>query len=396
MERISQYLENQQFIDWVFSPTEKLDDYWQKNQIKNPDEKQNILLARKVLQKFRTVDKLLTEQEKILLFSKILSDIEEQHISYSGRRLFFAFVRYAAVAVLFFSIGSLLFFQRNYVDTNVFMFGIGENSIPSQTTLTRPNGETIGITGNKSEVAYKSGGNLEINEDTIKLNRSSSKDETNYSQLVVPYGKTSRVLLADGTTVFLNAGSKLVYPEEFTSEKREVYLSGEAFFEVHKDLEHPFIVATSEINVEVKGTKFNVSAYPSDLNIETVLTEGKVRIRQNRSGLFNQSLDLEASQMAIYNRLSDETTISPVDVRNYVLWKDGIFRFESSELSWVIKKLERYYNISLCITDQKLKSLRISGKLELNEERESVLDILVRTASVKMVKKGDNSYEITN
>lgn len=395
MERISQYLENKQFIDWIFNPTPELEAIWQNFQISHPNEKGNLALARKVLRKFNTIDKQLSGQEKIVLFTKILSEIEKNQSSKIQYRSLFVFAKYAAVALIFFTIGSLLFYQRNFVNPHFFIQNSVENTTDRHTTLVRPNGESIMIDENKSVISYQSDGKNLIINDSIRLKKSVATDENVFNQLSVPYGKTSVILLTDGSKVTLNAGSRLVYPENFLGDKREVFLSGEAFFEIQKDSKHPFIVATSDINVEVKGTKFNLSAYASDPNYETVLTEGKVRIRQNQAGLFEQAIDLEPNQMASFSRQLRKTEISIVNVDEYTLWKDGMFKFESSELSSVVRKLERYYNVSFLFQKQSLRNLKISGKLELDENKDVVFEILASSASIKINKNNNNEYYIS-
>ena len=96
----------------------------------------------------------------------------------------------------------------------------------------------------------------------------------------MPYGQQSSLQLPDGTHVYVNAGSQLSFPAVFSGEKREVYLTGEAFFDVHKDKEHPFIVNTPDIEIMVTGTEFNVSSYSDDNFTQTVLVEGAVSVRK--------------------------------------------------------------------------------------------------------------------
>ena len=387
MERISQFLENQDFINWIFNPSPGLNLHWSKFQENYPDEKVNLLLARKVLQKFKTIDKQLSEHDKIILFSKILADIEGKQYARHKMRNLMVFMRYAAVAILFFAIGALLFYQRNFVDPKLFAQNIGENNLLNQTTLVRPGGETIELAENKSVFKYLADENKLVINDSIRLNKITGEKGNNLNRLSVPFGKTSTVILPDGTKVFLNAGSHLVFPEMFSNKKREVFLSGEAYFEVKKDSRHPFIVATTDINVEVKGTKFNLSAYSSDPFFETVLTEGKVRVRPNRAGIFSQVTDLIPNQLASYDRSLEDTKVKKVDVENYILWKDRMLKFESSELASVTRKLERYYNVRVNFTEQKYKHLKISGKFELSNDCDSVFEILASTASIKNCKK---------
>ncbi|HBL75879.1 MAG: hypothetical protein A2W90_10715 [Bacteroidetes bacterium GWF2_42_66] len=394
MERISQFLEDQQFIDWIFNPTSELESLWQKFLKDHPEEKSNLLLAKKVLQKFRTADRQLSEHDKIILFTKILTEIERKQQAEVRYQSLYAMTRYAAVALIFFAIGALLFYEKELVDSQFLVQNTDNNQTDRYTTLIRPDGESIQFEENQSVFSYQKSENKLVVNDSIEIVRSEKQDERAMNQLNVPFGKTSVVLLADGSKVQLNAGSRLVYPENFTGDKREVFLSGEAFFEIQKDSNHPFIVATTDINIEVKGTKFNLSAYASDACYETVLAEGKVRIRQNRGGIFYEATDLEPNQIASFDRAGKVTEVKKIDVENYILWKDGMLKFESNDFSQVARKLERFYNVQFNFTDPSLRTLQISGKLDLNETEESVIEILASTASVKIDKKENNSYEV--
>ena len=296
MERISQFLEDQQFIDWIFNPTSELESLWQKFLKDHPEEKSNLLLAKKVLQKFRTADRQLSEHDKIILFTKILTEIERKQQAEVRYQSLYAMTRYAAVALIFFAIGALLFYEKELVDSQFLVQNTDNNQTDRYTTLIRPDGESIQFEENQSVFSYQKSENKLVVNDSIEIVRSEKQDERAMNQLNVPFGKTSVVLLADGSKVQLNAGSRLVYPENFTGDKREVFLSGEAFFEIQKDSNHPFIVATTDINIEVKGTKFNLSAYASDACYETVLAEGKVRIRQNRGGIFYEAISKRICQ----------------------------------------------------------------------------------------------------
>jgi ferric-dicitrate binding protein FerR (iron transport regulator) len=171
-------------------------------------------------------------------------------------------------------------------------------------------------------------------------------------------------------------------------------LSGEAFFDVRHDSNHPFVVQLNDLKITDLGTRFNVSAYLSDPRVETVLTEGKVTINRNNSGIFDKATQLIPGQMASYNKQTLQTEIHEVDVADYTLWKDGIIKFNSMELSRIVKKLERFYNIHFLFNDPQLETLRISGKLELNENTHEVVERIARTASVSITKNVDGAFEI--
>ncbi|MGQ8338986.1 FecR family protein [Sunxiuqinia sp. A32] len=395
MDRISQFLENKKFIEWIFNPSPELDSWWENYKQENPKEEANLLVAQRIVKKFRTEDNKLSESERIIIFSRILKDIETIQDKRRKLHLVNSISKYAAVALLFFAIGALIFYQKDYTNPQFLTQEFMQNSHKDVTTLIRPDGQQIKTEEDNSKFVYQPAQNKLLVNDTIEVKKTGNSNNNLMSQLIVPFGKTSEVLLADGTKVYLNAGSRLIYPEKFAGKEREVFLDGEAFFEVSKDKKHPFIVQTSEMNVEVLGTKFNLMAYESDPVYETVLTEGKVRIRKNIAGVFNKSVDLEPNQLASFYRSLKEVEVKDVSVENYVLWKDGMLKFASTDLSYVIKKLERFYNIRFNLVDYRMGKMKISGKLELKGTKDDVLDVLANTASVKITNKGGNYYEIT-
>ena len=394
MEQLSKYFENRNFILWVFEPNSELEDWWNQFETDHPEEKRNIQLARKVLIKFRTTNKGLTEEEKIMLFSRVLKQVEEKQRGGKAVRMVIGFMRYAAVALIFFSIGALLFYKHNQFNPQLYSQKLAESVPENSAKLIRANGEDILLKENKSVLKYQADGNLVINNDTLSTDQSKPAEKTAMNQLIIPYGKTSEVFLSDGTKVFLNAGSRLVYPENFQGKLREVFLVGEAFFDVKHDQDHPFIVQLNDLRVKVYGTRFNISAYPADNTVETVLAEGKVRVEQNNAGLLDKPIDLIPNQLASFDRTTQETNIKTVDTNNYILWTKGLMQFESTDLNRITKRLERYYNIRFEYSDPLLGGLRISGKLELDVDKDEICERIARTASVKIVKKGDNLYEI--
>lgn len=394
MKKLSKYIEDKNFILWVFDPDSELDAWWNQYISEHPEEEKNLQLARNILQRFRTKNKKLTDTEKILLFSRVLKQIEEKHNKGKVKRLATSFMRYAAVAIFFFSIGAMLFYRQNQYHSKFDLQELTEPVTENSAKLIRSNGEDIFLNENKSILQYHANGTLVINNDTLNSDRSKTTAATAMNQMINPYGKTTEIFLADGTKVFLNAGSRLVYPENFTGKNREVFLVGEAFFDVKHDLEHPFIVQLNDLRIKVLGTRFNVSAYQVDNVIETVLEEGKVCLRANNAGLFDKETELIPSQLASFDRSTRETNVRTVDIDDYTLWTKGVMKFQSTDLNRIIKKLERFYNIRIQCSDPFLGGLRISGKLDLKEHKDEICERIARAASVNIVKKNEDLYEI--
>jgi transmembrane sensor len=395
MENISKYLDDKRFIQWVFSPGNELDGWWKSFEASNPIEKKSIQLARRILQKLHTTDKELSENEKILLFTRILKQVEEQQQGQKTRKIFIVLLKYAAVAILFFSIGALLFYQKDNFNPQFYTQEISEPIHSDEARLIRPGGDDILLREANSRIEHKQDGQVVVNDNIIESSSSTPKGTPEMNQLVIPYGKTSKIILPDGTHVFLNAGSRLIYPDFFADKTREVFLVGEAFFDVKPNEHQPFVVQTTDIRVRVMGTQFNVSAYPTENIIETVLTEGSIRLEQNNAGFFTETTELVPGQLAAFSKTDRTTQLKAVDIENYTLWKEGLLKFESTDLSRVVKRLERYFNIRFKYNDPFLGGIKISGKLELTESREAVLGNVATVASVIITKKGDNDYEIS-
>jgi len=212
--------------------------------------------------------------------------------------------------------------------------------------------------------------------------------------LVIPYGNSSDITLADGTRVWLNAGSRLIYPSRFVDKTREVFLTGEAFFEVTNNEEQPFVVKTVDVNIEVLGTRFNVLAYPEDYSVQTVLAEGKVTVKGADAGLFRKAVQLEPGQMAYFNKKSKETIVNKVDVEPYILWTQGLFSFSNTDFNRITMKLERYYDINFRYDDPMKGTIQVTGKLDVTQEREEVLEYLEILTGLQFIKINDRQYVI--
>lgn len=396
MKDISKYLEEKRFIQWVFDPGHELDEWWKSFEANNPKEKENMQLARRILQKLYTNDKELPEDEKIIIFTRILKQVEEHKHIRENRKLLLGILRYAAVAILFFSIGALLFYQKDNFNPKFAAIETAEPSLEDQARLIMPGGDNILLSEKNSHIEHRQDGQVVVDNNVIDSEKLSDKRIPGMNQLVIPYGKTSELILPDGTKVNLNAGSRLIYPEFFTDKTREVFLVGEAFFAVEHNDKMPFIVQTTDIRIKVLGTQFNVSAYPSDNIIETVVAEGKIRLEQNSTGMFSETTDINPGQLAAFNKTERTTQLKTVDIQNYILWKEGLLKFESTDLSRIVKRLERYFNIRIKYSDPFFGNIKISGKLELADSRETVLKNVADAASVKILEIGENYYQINN
>jgi len=204
-----------------------------------------------------------------------------------------------------------------------------------------------------------------------------------YNTVIVPFGKRSQIELSDGSKVWLNSGSKFVYPAVFKKDKREVYIEGEGIFEVRHDRNHPFIVIAKNHKINVLGTVFNVSSYSDDDFISTTLKNGSVQISYGRSSFFksDKTMKIIPGTSASYNKSTNEMKVQNVEVDKYFSWREGAFIFENDNLKSIAKRISRYYNVDITIENKELESQTFSGYLDLKDDVEKVILTIKETTN---------------
>lgn len=201
------------------------------------------------------------------------------------------------------------------------------------------------------------------------------------TMFIVPLGQTAEVILPDSSKVFMNSGSTLSYSPDFDPRNRNVELNGEAFFDVKKDPLHPFIVKTSLVNIKVFGTSFNVEAYnDKSQEVNTTLISGKVVIES----LTNKKLaELTPGMMGSYKKANQALSLSKVDINLYTSWKKGLLTFSNVPLQTITGKLERWYNVEIIYLNPMLKKLHYSGAILKNKPIDQILEVMKITANIQ-------------
>lgn len=207
----------------------------------------------------------------------------------------------------------------------------------------------------------------------------------------VPLGSRSKVILADGSEVSLNSGSELKYSTGFSSENRVVSLTGEAFFSVKTDKEHPFTVETSDFDIMVTGTKFNVCSYADNKYSTATLAEGKISLQLKDNSKMLQVAPGEKFQL---DRKTLVNSLSEADVESEIAWKDDQFIFKNIPFTELAKRLERWYDVKLNYSDQKLQSYAFTGKFKNQETIWQVLDALKLISPIDYQKTTFREFEI--
>jgi transmembrane sensor len=195
-------------------------------------------------------------------------------------------------------------------------------------------------------------------------------------------GKKSIIYLPDGTKVWLNAESRITYPSAFKDlDVREVYLEGEAFFDVTENKDKPFIVKTSRLQLKVLGTAFNVKSYSNENTVETTLLRGSVMIEVDEDGPLVNSMLLKENEQAVYSTVLNQLSLSRVEARSVVSWKEGKLIFVNKPFSEIETELERWYGVEIITEDRTEGDCRFTTSIE-NEPITKILELFRTTTDV--------------
>ena len=305
--------------------------------------------------------------------SRAKENIVKRIVKYTLHTKIKKYFRYAALII--FIIGSTYFFHYSYV-SNLYV----KDSIPIDAITLQSDEDKIEIiTENRERLIVNKEGEVigEQKGNHLDYKSHNKSDKLVFNALTIPYGKTFHLVLSDGTKIHLNAGSSLKYPVKFIHGKeRQVFLEGEAFFDVAKDAKHPFIVNSNKLNIRVLGTSFNINSYPEDDNINTVLVEGSVSIYpEDESYKNNTSSLLKPGYKASWNKNKKEINLDKVDTNIYTAWTKGKLIFLDMPFKNIRKKLERKYNVKIINNNEILENNTYNAVFDI-ETIEQVLETL--------------------
>ncbi len=387
------FLNDESFLNWLRNPTQEENDFWNEFLKSHPQKKKEIKEATVVFHMFYSGEDKLAMNEQYDLWKRIQNESKT-----SKKDIFIRSFKYAAIFLLVFLSGGVTFYIYQHTE-NDFQFQLADTPPINKNgaMIVLSDGSQVSLEKQMSEISYsKNGEQLIVNNDTI--NQKSGNERELINKVIIPYGKKSMIILSDGTRVWLNAGSQLIYPSVFLGKTRQVMLVGEAYFDVVKNSEMPFIVRTTDLNVEVLGTRFDISAYPEDRIIQTVLEEGKVNLNYSGKGIIDRdyNVEMKPNQMVAFNKSTGEIKTQMVDVSKYVSWKQGMLEFETVDLVRALKQIERFYNIRIFLADPLIGSFKISGKLDLKEEPEEVMNVIKLTIPIDWQRKSNGDFVIIN
>lgn len=231
-------------------------------------------------------------------------------------------------------------------------------------------------TSMEDSLLIREGAQIRLEGMKVSYEDAQSQGEIRFNTLKVPRGGEFSVTLNDGSVVRLNSETQLRYPVRFSGEERKVYLTGEAYFEVKGDAEHPFVVELLDgLQVRVLGTAFNIRAYRGDPEIATTLVEGEVQL----SSAVKETL-LQPGEQGLFGA-SGEIRKKMVDVNLYTAWKDGMFAFRRQSLEDIMKSISRWYDVEVIWENPSLKEITFSGKMKRYDNFSKVVEMLGMTDS---------------
>ena len=252
-------------------------------------------------------------------------------------------------------------------------------------------GTGVRLALNEHQGVYSSGNaGVEIVNDTVTgkvsyhVNKTGMEDSLVFNTLIVPKGGEYSLELPDGTVVWVNSESSLRFPEKFTSNRREVFLEGEAYFEVKKDANRPFYVHTEVGKVRVLGTAFNVCAYSNDRFWQTTLVEGSVMINQEEKEVL-----LKPNEQYQIDVRTGKAGLREVLPELYTSWRDGKFYFKAYTFEELVEKLERWYDFKMFYMNEEIKTRRFSGVVNKYQPLEEMFKFLQMTSDVQFNVKGN-------
>jgi len=198
--------------------------------------------------------------------------------------------------------------------------------------------------------------------------------------------------LPDNSQVWLNEDTRVIYPEQFTGQRREISMEGKAYFDIHKDSTRPFIVRIGTIEVEVTGTEFFIESLSQE-EVHVTLVSGGVDLRCTNQTGYTSFLSLTPGQQAAINNIDGDMNVSEIDTNYYVVWKDGIYRFNDEPLEKIAGLLAKRFDLDICVSPS-LKNKRFTGRISSREDIEDVLTTFNKSYPVKYKITG-NKVQIT-
>ena len=319
----------------------------------------------------------MPDQVAASILQNILQKEKGLVVPLKSKKVHFRMWMRVAAAVVFFAIASYWFIDKKD-NEKAKVIALAEKQSPilpggNHAVLTMSDGSTILLDSMQNGTLQQ--GNAKVNKQgSLLIYDTHASSIANapvvYNTLSTPRGGQYQVVLPDGSKVWLNAASSLLFPTAFTGSQRKVELTGEAYFEVAKNKDKPFLVKVGDMQVKVLGTHFNINAYSDENTIRTSLLEGSVKIIKD-----NKSKLLKPGNQAVLNKKQNEIDITDIDMNGVMAWKNGLFQFEGDNITTIMREIGRWYNVEI-VYSGKVSTRTFEGKISRDAELSEVLRIL--------------------
>lgn len=328
---------------------------------------ENQLIFKEYVKTHFAVTLAMNDPDITSIRKELLKEIRKEKAKIRSNKLAGA-MKYAAIAILFLGLGFLLqrdVFQGSNTDRVI---------VPRKDdiTLQLENGNIKIIAADGTSKVYDAKGKVvgEQNGKQLVYENEGAASKLVYNTLTIPNGRKFNITLSDGTQVHLNSGSSITYPVQFLKDKiRKVFLTGEAYFEVTHDKKHAFVVNANELDVQVYGTKFNVTNYQEDQGTEVVLVEGSVSLVQSGdSAKDKKEVFIAPGNKGTFNKTDKKISNEKVNTSLYTSWMNGNLVFRNESFENIAKKLERHYNVIIINNNEKLAHETFNATIETERE----------------------------
>lgn len=365
---VRDYLRDKSFLLWRLFKSDESEAFWNSYTEKYPGQKENLAKAISIVDSLSLSSAAISAQEQEEI-DDIYFRTREMYVQRRRNIRHLALYISAAACIAIICAITVLYPVRQKSADEFVADAVSDSAIKGIQL----------VFGAKDIVSFENNTNIIINKDgriQVAINEHDTtslvKEAVNRQQvrLIVPEGRQSSLMLSDGTRIWVNAGSSIMFPTSFSGNKRHISLiEGEAYLEVTPDKKKPFIVNTSFGEVKVLGTRFNISDYSTDEVKSVVLAEGLVEVKMAAL----KGLILKPNQMLSVT--SDTYDIKQVDTYDHICWKDGLIQFSNETLETLMLKLSKYYGIEFTC-EESLKQKACTGKLLLFDNVTDVLKTL--------------------
>ena len=376
------FLKDTYFLKSIKTPTKESNAFWKEQLLTEKIQEKEFRVAKNIILSANIPHHTITEEELSELWNKIEKSNKQKPLQRHSRLIQFAAVA-ASLAILF-ALSYTFWSKQSNNDRSLISIAklMQVQGDSSAVQLILNNDKNITLDQENVTIEYNATGDVIVNKQQVAHNIASNTNgpaqlsETNtYNQLIVPKGKRSSIVFGDGTKLWVNSGSRIVYPISFKKDKREIYVEGEVYLEVTKDKSRPFIVSTNKMNIAVLGTSFNVTAYTADKEQSVVLVTGAVEVNTDS----NKKIALTPNNRLTYT--GGQLDVENVDASLYISWVEGLYIYNSEKLGTILDRLSRYYGKTITY-DARVSELRCSGKLDMKDELLDVLAGLAQTAPI--------------